>query len=248
MQKEQIVLLKELVGKVAGKNTEVIVDIISGGRPVNEFKIAEKLKLTINQTRNILYKLTAQNIVSFVRKKDTKKGWYIYSWSINFQKSLEKLKELKKREIYNYEHLLESRQSKRFYVCSSGCMETNEENAMLHDFKCQECGQLLQLKSFDAEIKDLKEKIEKARKNIGMIDIELQRIYSAREKKDIKEMEKKRKERQKKRAVTRKKALRLKKREAKKFQKKAKKPSKIRKLKKKQKKSKKSKKKKRWKK
>ena len=211
MLKEKTELLRELVGKIAGKNTEVIVDIISTGKPVNEFKIADRLKLTINQTRNILYKLNAQSIVYSARKKDTKKGWYIYSWSFNYQKSLEKLMDIKKREVNNFEHLLESRQSKRFYICPSECLETSEENAMIHDFKCQECGQLLQFKSFDKEIAELKEKIENARKEIALIKEELDKIHVEREKKDVKEMEKKKKERQVKRALARKKAMREKK-------------------------------------
>jgi len=211
MLKEKTELLRELVGKIAGKNTEVIVDIISTGKPINEFKIAEKLKLTINQTRNILYKLSAQSIVYSVRKKDTKKGWYIYSWSFNYQKSLEKLMDIKKKEVSNHDHLLESRQSKRFYICPSECLETSEENAMLHDFKCQECGQLLQFKTFDKEIAELKEKIENASKEIAVIKEELVKVHAERERKDVKDMEKKKKERQVKRALARKKAMREKK-------------------------------------
>ena len=208
---EKTELLKELVRKISGKDTEVIVDIIAGGKPVNEFKIAEKLKLTINQTRNILYKLLAQSMVYSIRKKDVKKGWYIYSWAINYQKSMEKLTEMKKKEIHQYEHLLQSRQSKRFYVCPSECMEVSDETAMLHDFKCQECGQLLQFKSFEQEIQDLKAKIEQARSEIAVIKIELDKIHVGREKKDVKDMEKKKKERQEKRALARKKSIKEKK-------------------------------------
>ncbi|MBU2523170.1 MAG: hypothetical protein KKE23_02675 [Nanoarchaeota archaeon] len=208
MLKEKTELLKELVSKISGKNTEVIVDIISGGKPVNEFKIAERLKLTINQTRNILYKLLAQGMVYSIRKKDVKKGWYIYSWSINYQKSMEKLTEMKKKEINQYEHVLQSRQSKRFYVCPSECIEVSDENAMLHDFKCQECGQLLQFKSFEQEIQDLKSKIDLARAEISIIKVELDKVHVEREKKDVKDMEKKKKERQEKRAIARKKAIR----------------------------------------
>lgn len=208
MLKEKTELLKELVTKISGKDTAIIVDIIAGGKPVNEFKIAEKLKLTINQTRNILYKLLAQSIVYSIRKKDVKKGWYIYSWAINYQKSMEKLTEMKKKEINQYEHLLQSRQSKRFYVCPAECIEVSDENAMLHDFKCQECGQLLQFKSFEQEIQDLKAKIEQARGEIAIIKVELDKVHVEREKKDVKDMEKKKKERQEKRALARKKTIR----------------------------------------
>ncbi|MFC1685897.1 hypothetical protein ACFLZZ_02635 [Nanoarchaeota archaeon] len=190
MQKEQILLLKELVSKIAGKNTEPIVDIIATNKPVNEFKIAEKLELTINQTRNILYKLSAHSIVSFVRKKDARKGWYIYSWVIDVGKSLSKYVEYKTKEIRNYQNLLNSRKTKGYYVCPSGCIETSEENAMLYDFKCPECGQLLQPESFKAEIEELEAKIAVAKKDISFIDIELTKVNKIKERKEILKMNK----------------------------------------------------------
>ncbi len=213
MQKEQqIKLLKELVEKVAGKNAEAIVPIIATGKHVNEFKIAEKLKLSINQTRNILYKLSAQNIVFFARKKDARKGWYIYSWSINFQKALERLKDIKHKDLVNIQNLIRSREQKRFYVCPSGCMELSEESAMLHEFRCPECGQLLEFKSSAEEVAELKMKLKKVESEMKIIKEELAKIYHEKERKAIKEMEKKKKEKQEKRKMARKKRMREKKR------------------------------------
>jgi len=70
-------LLKEVVAIVAGKQAEEIADILDSKKHVNEFLIAKKLGITINQTRNILYKLSDFGLVSFIRKKDKRKGWYI---------------------------------------------------------------------------------------------------------------------------------------------------------------------------
>ena len=50
-----------------------IVDLLYGKANVNEFLIAKKLNVTINQARNILYKLGDEGLVSFIRKKDKKK-------------------------------------------------------------------------------------------------------------------------------------------------------------------------------
>ncbi len=97
--KDKFVLLAEVIRKIAGKNTEAILPILFGKKNVNEFFIADKLKLTINQTRNILYKLHALDIVSFTRKKDKRKGWYIYFWTLNELKSLKTLKNIREQEI-----------------------------------------------------------------------------------------------------------------------------------------------------
>jgi len=49
--------LEEIVENIAGSQAREIVKLLEGKKDVNEFLIAKKLKLTINQTRNILYKL-----------------------------------------------------------------------------------------------------------------------------------------------------------------------------------------------
>ena len=180
MQVEYLKLLKDLVIRVAGKTTDTVIDILKDEKPVNEFKIADKLKLTINQARNILYKLYNQNIVSFARKKDEKKGWYIYSWFLNVPKALERLKALKEKELNNLEHQLHSRENKRFYVCPNECVEFNEESAMLHQFTCPECGTIMQLALTEQLAKDLKDKIEKSKKEIEDISLELKKIDDIR--------------------------------------------------------------------
>ena len=212
VSKEQLTLLKEIIGRFAGETSIPIVDIIAGDKPVNEFKIAEKLNLTINQTRNILYKLSAQSIVSSVRKKDEKKGWYIYSWTIDVAKALGHFVDIKKKEIKNYEHLLHSRQTKGFYVCPNGDIETSEENALLHDFKCQECGQLLQPQNYEKEIAELQAKIQNSNNEISKINVELSILNGAKEKKEIR---KEKKEKTRKKEERAKKAKKLKRERAK---------------------------------
>jgi len=192
----QIELLKELVKTIAGKGTEPIVDILNPQKPVNEFKIAEKLELTINQTRNILYKLSNQNIVSFTRKKDEKKGWYIYFWMLNIGKALERLVAFKKKELYDLEHQVSSKENKHFYVCTIDNVEFNEETAIHHDFVCPECGQLLQLATFDKKVAEMNTHIERIKGEIRQIEEELSKIRAETEKQMEKERLKKLKERQ----------------------------------------------------
>ena len=200
MQAEYAKLLKELVSQVAGKNTEILIDILKDEKPVNEFKIADKLKLTINQARNILYKLYNQNIVFFARKKDEKKGWYIYSWSLNVPKALERLKILKEKEMSNFNHQLNSRENKRFYKCPNECVEFNEESAMLHHFTCPECGSVMQLSSTEDLTRDLKSGIEKTKKAIDDISFELGKLNVVRLEKIEKERIAKRKKAKRARA------------------------------------------------
>ena len=99
MSKKTELFLKELMLKIAGKGSEKIVEVLFNKKNVNEFKIAEKLKMTINQVRNILYKMSLAGIVSAIKKKDKKRGWYIFFWTLDNLKALELLKKIKQKDI-----------------------------------------------------------------------------------------------------------------------------------------------------
>ena len=66
----QVKFLKSIVEHLINKQSVLIVDLLVNKKDVNEFLIAKKLELTINQTRNILYRLSDYGLVSFIRKKD----------------------------------------------------------------------------------------------------------------------------------------------------------------------------------
>ena len=106
---------------VVGKQTEEIVDLLDSKKYINEFVLAKKLDLTINQTRNILYKISDYGLVSSIRKKDKRKGWYTYFWKIEALKSLEFLKVNLNKKINQFNNQIKSREKKNFYICERCC-------------------------------------------------------------------------------------------------------------------------------
>ena len=118
-------ILKEVVTLIAGKQAEDIVDLLDTKKHINEFIIAKKLDLTINQTRNILYKISDHGLVSYIRKKDKKKGWYTYFWKIEILKSLEFMKNNLLKRIDQLEHKIKSRETKNLDI-----------NILIVRFKC----------------------------------------------------------------------------------------------------------------
>lgn len=165
--------LKEVISIVVGKPAEDIVDLLDGDKYINEFIIAKKLDLTINQARNILYKISDHGLVSSIRKKDKKKGWYTYFWKIEVLKSLEFLRELVLKNLNQMKNQIKSRETKRFYVCERCNIEFNEENAMLHDFTCNECGEVFTVKDNEKVLKEFKRNEEKLENKIKVIDNEI---------------------------------------------------------------------------
>lgn len=183
-------LLKEIMVLIAGKQAEPIVDLLDGKKYINEFIIAKKLDLTINQTRNILYKISDQGLVSFMRKKDKRKGWYTYFWKIEISKCLEFLRTLLLKKMDQLSHQIKSRETKEFYSCEKCNIEFTEETALLHDFVCNECGEIVTRKENTSILKEYNRELEKLKKELALVDEELKIERDKLEKTKLKEMKK----------------------------------------------------------
>jgi len=197
--------LEEVIILVAGKPAEKIASLLDDKKYVNEFTIAKKMDLTINQTRNILYKISDYGLVSFIRKKDKKKGWYTYFWKIETLKCLEFLKNVLLKKMDQLKHQIKSRETKQFYVCERCNIEFNEENALLHNFTCNECGGIFSMKDNSKVLKELNKALNKFDDKLKLIDIEIDKEKEKKEKKRLRELKKLEKEKKEKRAAARKK-------------------------------------------
>ena len=211
----QIKFLKSIVENLTNKQSVPIVDLLVGKKDVNEFLIAKKLELTINQTRNILYKLSDYGLVSFIRKKDKRKGWYIYFWTLNIAKSLGLLEKKLQEELVHLEGQLKSRREKRYYICNTCSIEVTEEVALLNDFICSEYEEVYELSESDEVIKNLEKNISKLKRDIEFIseerEKEEEKVEKKKQKKQAKEEKIKKAERKAARAKNKKVAKNIKK-------------------------------------
>lgn len=169
--------LKEYVSIVAGSGADKIVDVLFKKKNVNEFLIAKKLNMTINQTRNILYKLADSGLVHFMRKKDLKSGgWYTYFWTLDEYKCLVNYKNSVTNEISIQENILAARKTKQFYICKNCNIEVSDEQALLSDFTCSECGEVYSLKDSVEGIREIEKIIQKLTDKANSIQLELDKI------------------------------------------------------------------------
>jgi transcription factor E len=197
----QVKLLHNLVEELAGEGTGRIVDILFGKKDVNEFSLAKKMELTINQVRNILYKLSADGLVSFIRKKDKRKGWYIYYWTLKTEKCLVKLEQSLIGKIDSLNLILGERTSDRFYICKPCFIEVTEEKALEHGFSCEECAEIYELSDNSKPMRDAKSRITKIQKDLELINRELEIIREKEKKKRSRADKKLEKEAQAKKAL-----------------------------------------------
>ena len=195
--------LAEVIAGIIGKFGEELVELLDGKKYINEFVIAKKLDLTINQTRNILYKISDYGLVSSIRKKDKKKGWYTYFWKIEILKSLEFLERTLLKKINEIDNQVKSRIEKQFYACKRCNIEITEEKALTHDFVCHECGEVYSSKDNSFVIKGLEKEKNKFERQLKLVNEETQKEKEKLGKAKTRKLKKEDKEKVEKRKIKR---------------------------------------------
>ncbi len=162
-------IFNDIIEEIAGKDVISLVDLIKGKSLVSEFKIAEKMAMTVNHVRNMLYKLDAYSLVESARKKDKNKGWYVYYWTLDLNKLRDLAVKLKQEKIDSLKARIEKEESGTFFVCPDKHIRMSLENAMESKFRCTECD--LPMKKDDnlKVITSLKKQIEKLTKEVNAL-------------------------------------------------------------------------------
>jgi transcription initiation factor TFIIE subunit alpha len=158
-------VFSDIIGDLGVK----LVAMLYGKKDVSELTIARvKFKKDINITRNLLYQLYNEHLVTFIKKKDKRRGWYVYYWTLNSERVKEvalKLNIEKKRAL---EQRLHREESEVFYTCTNGCTRLNFDKAVDFNFKCPVCGSLLSEEDNTKKIITLKKEIEKIESKISV--------------------------------------------------------------------------------
>ncbi|MEM4247588.1 MAG: transcription factor [Candidatus Woesearchaeota archaeon] len=158
--------LTEVIREVAGEDVLPLVKALRKKKNVSEFKLADAIKKEINLTRNMLYRLYDHHLVTFIRKKDKKKGWYIYYWTFNPKRVKELAWNLKKNKIEKLKERLAREQSTKFFACANKCIRLDFDQATEFEYKCPECGEMLQQEDNTKLIADLQNEINKLEKEL----------------------------------------------------------------------------------
>ncbi len=165
---------EEILIGILGENAVPLIDQLIGKQNVSEFDLAKKTRFDIKVVRKMLYLLYNDNLVSFNRKKDKQKGWYIYYWTLvpdsikfsYFKNRRDLLFRLKKR--------LEEEERELFFVSPDRRTRMNFDEAMEYDFRCPDTGDLLDQDDNQNIIKQLKKKIIQVEDEVAKL-IEMRR-------------------------------------------------------------------------
>jgi|TARA_Y100000310_G_C20704017_1_gene833054 transcription initiation factor TFIIE subunit alpha len=227
-------ILEDFFMEVIGKDVFDLFKLLRKKDYVSEFVLAEKIGLTVNQVRNMLYRFYSYSLVDFIRKKDKKKGWYIYYWGFNTKRALEVALEHKQERLDLLTNLLQKEENNQYFNCKDCEIRLSFEQAIENDYKCPECDSVLEqdnntrkIQRLSKLISTLEEEISKG-KEIKVEEKKPEEKKSVKRKRKVtKKAKKKPKRRAKKKVVRKKKPARKKpkKRAAKRGAAKKKKPS-----------------------
>ncbi len=149
------------VAEVVGEDAVPIVQYLKGKKNISEFKIAESIKAEVNSVRKMLYAMQTSNLVSYYRKKDRQKGWYISYWTLNDPGFGELSVATRKHKLQQLRERLHKEESNhgQFYICPGLCVRVEFDRAVDISFRCPECGSALQHQDNLKTIEQLKSRI-----------------------------------------------------------------------------------------
>ena len=167
--------IKEVIFGILGEESLPLIDQLSGKENVSEFELASKTKKDIKIIRKMLYLLYNNSLVSFIRKKDKNKGWYIYYWTL-LPEGIKFLYIKKKKELLQkLARQLEEESKELFFICPNKCVRLNFDQGMDFEFHCPECGQLINQDSSQQKTAELKKQILEISGDLKMIEDNLRK-------------------------------------------------------------------------
>ena len=157
----------ETVKEVVGEDTIDIIKYIQDKKNISDFKIAEKVDRDIHEIRNILYRLYNYNLVTYYRKKDRQKGWYISYWTFNKKRVKDLIGYISKKKMEKFKLRLKEEENNvgNFYICPKACIRAGFEKAVDLEYRCPECGNVLNHQDNTKTIEFLKEQIKQLEVN-----------------------------------------------------------------------------------
>ncbi|MFH1316963.1 MAG: hypothetical protein ABII01_05585 [Candidatus Woesearchaeota archaeon] len=157
-------LIKEVLSEIVGSDTIPLVMYLKNKKNISEFKIAESIKQEVNITRNMLYRLYDLNLVTFIRKKDKVKGWYIYYWTFNPKRVKYLVHDIKVKKLDGLKERLKRENQSNFFICQNKCIRLDFDQVTEFEYKCPECGELMHEDDKVGKIKEIEIQIKKLEK------------------------------------------------------------------------------------
>ena len=129
-------------------------------------ELASSTGLRINMVRRVLYDLFGKSLITGVRVKDERKGWFVYRWRTRRDEVENFIEDQKKKIQERLQQRLDYENSSEFYHCGNDdCDRVTFVEALDDMSKCTNCGKVLNLKKNDRVKSAYVKKIEEIKKD-----------------------------------------------------------------------------------
>ena len=106
---------------------------------VDENKLAETLKVRVNDIRKLMYALSHNGYVKYTKQKsEDKQWWYLYLWRLDADKIKGDYLFRKRRELADANEQLDKAKQSVFRCVKCG-LEPSEEQALEAGYTCPDC-------------------------------------------------------------------------------------------------------------
>ncbi len=157
----------KLASLIGGKDYLRVARALLNSEDATDEEIASATGLRINIVRKILYDMFGKALISGIRVKDEKKGWFVYRWRARRDYADSFIENQKKKVLERLKKRLEYEESADFYHCGNmECPRLTFEQAVEVFFKCPECKGLLNLIDNTNIRKALRHKIEQIARDL----------------------------------------------------------------------------------
>ncbi len=130
-------------------------------------EIASSTGLRINMVRKVLYDLFGKSLITGIRVKDERKGWFVYRWRSRREEVENFIEKQKKKIGERLQQRLDYENSSEFYHCGNqDCSRITFEDALDAMFKCPSCNQVVNLKKNEKAKKAFAKKIDEIAKDM----------------------------------------------------------------------------------
>lgn len=134
----------KLASLIGGEEYLKVARALLNSEDVTDEEIASATGLRINIVRKVLYDMFGKALISGIRVKDDKKGWFVYRWRARRDYADSFIENQKKKILERLKKRLEYEESAEFYHCGNkSCNRLSFEEAVEVLFKCPNCKNLL---------------------------------------------------------------------------------------------------------
>ena len=130
----------KIAGLIGGEEYVKVARALLNTEDVTDEEIASATGLKINIVRKVLYDMFGKALITGIRVKDEKKGWFVYRWRAKQDQVDNFIENQKKKILDRLYKRLEHEDSTEFYHCGNhDCPRVKFDAAVELFFKCPNC-------------------------------------------------------------------------------------------------------------